>query len=113
MQLQLAQTRNQLAVYAGRLPSEQIIERFDLEDLRLPQELPVSLSSQLVAQRPDIQAAAAQLHQASANIGVAVANRLPQITLTEVWVARLCRRASFSRPGWVFEHCLGNLPADL
>ena len=82
LQLQLSQTRNQLAAYAGRFPSEQIIEKFNLEDLRLPRELPVSLPSQLVAQRPDIQAAAAQLHQASANIGVAVANRLPQVSLT-------------------------------
>jgi len=82
LQLQLSQTRNQLAAYAGRFPSEQIIEKFNLEDLQLPRELPVSLPSQLVAQRPDIQAAAAQLHQASANIGVAVANRLPQITLS-------------------------------
>ncbi len=63
LQLQLSKTRNQLAAYAGRFPSEQIIEKFNLDDLRLPRELPVSLPSQLVAQRPDIQAAAAQLHR--------------------------------------------------
>ncbi len=82
LQLQLPQTRNQLAAYVGRLPSEEISQKFKLDQLHLPRELPVSLPSQLVAQRPDIQASAALLHQASANIGVAVANRLPQITIT-------------------------------
>jgi NodT family efflux transporter outer membrane factor (OMF) lipoprotein len=99
LQLELAQTRNQLAAYAGRFPSEQIIEKFNLEDLRLPQELPVSLPSQLVAQRPDIQAAAAELHQASANIGVAVANRLPQITLTGSLGSEALQASQLFTPG--------------
>jgi NodT family efflux transporter outer membrane factor (OMF) lipoprotein len=50
--------------------------------LRLPTHLPVSLPSQLVEQRPDVRAAEAQLHQASALIGVAIAARLPQFNLT-------------------------------
>ena len=53
-----------------------------LAQLQLPQALPQSLPSQLVAQRPDVQAALAQLHAAQAQIGVAVAARLPQISLT-------------------------------
>jgi NodT family efflux transporter outer membrane factor (OMF) lipoprotein len=78
----LAQTRHQLAVYAGRLPSESGLPEFSVESLQLPQDLPVSLPSLLVRQRPDIRASEALLHQASAQIGVAVANLYPQITLS-------------------------------
>jgi NodT family efflux transporter outer membrane factor (OMF) lipoprotein len=79
---QLAQNRDLLAVLLGRLPSEQPAERFELDDLKLPQELPVSVPSSLVAQRPDIRAQEALLHQASAEVGVATANMLPQLTIT-------------------------------
>ena len=82
IQKQLAQTRNQLAALAGRFPSEDIEQSFHFSDLQLPQELPVSLPSQLVEQRPDIRAREALLHAASAQVGVATANQLPQITLT-------------------------------
>jgi NodT family efflux transporter outer membrane factor (OMF) lipoprotein len=79
---QRAQQRDLIAVLAGRLPSEQPAARFDLASLQLPQDLPVSLPSKLVEQRPDIRTAEANLHAASAAIGVATANMLPQITLT-------------------------------
>ncbi len=82
LQKQLDQTRNQLAALAGRLPSEDIGATFDLTALTLPQDLPVSLPSKLVEQRPDIRAADAQLHQASAEVGVALANEFPQISIT-------------------------------
>jgi NodT family efflux transporter outer membrane factor (OMF) lipoprotein len=82
LQKQLAQQRNRLTALAGRLPSQEIIERFDLATLELPQELPVSLPSKLVLQRPDIRSAEALMHSASAQIGVATANQLPQITLS-------------------------------
>jgi NodT family efflux transporter outer membrane factor (OMF) lipoprotein len=78
----LAQTRHLLAVYAGVLPSEAGIPEFSLESLQLPHDLPVSLPSSLVRQRPDIRASEAQLHQANAQVGVATANLYPQITLT-------------------------------
>jgi len=79
---QAAQLRDQLAVLAGRFPNAAPEEKFDLASLQLPEELPVSLPSQLVAQRPDVLQAEANLHAASAQIGVAEANRLPNITLT-------------------------------
>jgi NodT family efflux transporter outer membrane factor (OMF) lipoprotein len=82
LQKQLAQQRNQLMAYLGRLPSEDHGETVNLFDLQLPQALPVSLPSRLVRQRPDIQLAEANLHQASANVGVAVANMLPQVSLS-------------------------------
>jgi NodT family efflux transporter outer membrane factor (OMF) lipoprotein len=78
----LAQTRHQLAVYAGRLPGDSGLPEFSLDSLELPQELPLSLPSSLLRQRPDIQASEALLHQASAQIGVATANLYPQITLS-------------------------------
>lgn len=82
LEKQLAQIRNQLAALAGYFPSENEVEAFDLEMLQLPQELPVSLPSRLVEQRPDIRAAESELHAASAQIGVATANMLPQFTIS-------------------------------
>ena len=79
---QLSQQHDLLAVLAGRFPSQAPAEEFDLSSLQLPEELPVSLPSALVEQRPDVLQAEANLHAASAKIGIAVANRLPNITLT-------------------------------
>jgi NodT family efflux transporter outer membrane factor (OMF) lipoprotein len=79
---QSAQQHNLLAVLAGRFPSQAPAETFDLSSLQLPGELPISLPSELVAQRPDVLQAEANLHAASAQIGIATASRLPNITLT-------------------------------
>jgi NodT family efflux transporter outer membrane factor (OMF) lipoprotein len=78
----LAQTRNQLSVLLGKLPGEGEITEIDLAEIQLPAELPVSLPSDLTRRRPDICAAEAVLHAASAQIGVATAKLYPQITLT-------------------------------
>jgi NodT family efflux transporter outer membrane factor (OMF) lipoprotein len=78
---QLDVQRHLLTALAGRLPSHEIEQKFDLASLSLPQDIPVSLPSKLVAQRPDIRSAEAQLHAATAQVGVAIANMLPQITL--------------------------------
>ncbi|HET6545183.1 MAG TPA: efflux transporter outer membrane subunit [Rhodanobacteraceae bacterium] len=82
LRLALAQTRNQLAVYLGRFPSGPGIEPIELDALALPREVPVSLPSKLVEQRPDLRAAEAELHRATAEVGVATANLLPQISLS-------------------------------
>lgn len=82
LEKQLAQQRDQIAALIGKYPDEAIAAKFELDALKLPQELPVSLPSKLVEQRPDVRAAEAQLHSASAEVGVAVAARLPNITLT-------------------------------
>jgi NodT family efflux transporter outer membrane factor (OMF) lipoprotein len=79
---QLAQQRDLLAVLAGRYPNQAPEEKFDLSSLQLPQEVPLSLPSELVAQRPDVLQAEANLRDASAKIGIAIANRLPNIALT-------------------------------
>lgn len=78
----LAQSRHQLSVLAGKLPSEAGMPEFALESLTLPESLPVSLPSALVRQRPDIRASEEQLHAASAAIGVATAAQYPQFTLS-------------------------------
>jgi NodT family efflux transporter outer membrane factor (OMF) lipoprotein len=78
---QLSQQADLLAALTGRTPAEFADPRLRLSDLTLPDALPVSLPSRLVDQRPDIRAAEANLHAASAAVGVAVAARLPQITL--------------------------------
>lgn len=82
LEKELAQTRNQLAVYVGIFPGESHLPEFTLEQLHLPQELPLSLPSSLTRQRPDIRAAEELLHAASAQVGVATANLYPTITLT-------------------------------
>jgi NodT family efflux transporter outer membrane factor (OMF) lipoprotein len=82
LQEELERTRHRLAVYLGRFPGDSEGPVIALCDLHLPTELPVSLPSDLVRQRPDIQAAEALLHEASAQVGVATANFYPQITLT-------------------------------
>jgi NodT family efflux transporter outer membrane factor (OMF) lipoprotein len=82
LEKQLAQTRHQLAVLAGRLPGDDGLPTFDIESLTLPRELPLSVPSALVRQRPDLRASEALLHEASAQIGVATAALYPQITLS-------------------------------
>ena len=79
---QAAQQQDLIAVLAGRFPSEQPALNIDLATLALPQDLPLSLPSKLVEQRPDILQAQANMHAASAAIGVAAASRLPNIQLT-------------------------------
>jgi NodT family efflux transporter outer membrane factor (OMF) lipoprotein len=79
---QAAQLHHLLAVLTGRFPGESAADAFELSSLQLPTDLPVSMPAKLVAQRPDVRQAQANLHAASAQIGVAIANRLPNITLT-------------------------------
>jgi len=79
---QLAQERDLLAALSGGFPSEDLPEKFELSSLQLPQDLPLSLPSQFVDQRPDVRQAEENLHSACAQIGIAVANRLPNFALT-------------------------------
>jgi NodT family efflux transporter outer membrane factor (OMF) lipoprotein len=82
LQKQLGQTRDALTALLGRLPSEEPQETFRLDQLTLPADLPVSLPSKLVEQRPDVRQAEENLHAASAAVGVALANMLPQFAIT-------------------------------
>ncbi|MCP1572404.1 NodT family efflux transporter outer membrane factor (OMF) lipoprotein [Herbaspirillum rubrisubalbicans] len=79
---QLAQQRDQIAVLVGRFPGQGGTPTLALSALKLPSELPLSLPSTLVQQRPDVRAAQAQWQAASAQVGVAIANRLPAFNIT-------------------------------
>jgi NodT family efflux transporter outer membrane factor (OMF) lipoprotein len=82
LEKQLAVQRHLLAALAGRFPSDEPSQKFELDALTLPVEIPLSVPSALVRQRPDVLSAEAQLHTASAELGVATANLFPQISLT-------------------------------
>ena len=82
LEKQLGQTRDALTALLGRLPSEEPTDTFTLEDLSLPTELPVSLPSKLIEQRPDVRQAEENLHAATAQVGVALAELLPQFAIT-------------------------------
>ena len=81
LQKQLGQTRDALTALLGRLPSDEPEETFRFDELTLPTDLPVSLPSKLIEQRPDVRQAEENLHAASAAAGVALANMLPQFTI--------------------------------
>ena len=82
LEKQLAQQRDLLAALSGRAPDADLGEDFSLDELHLPTELPLSLPARLVEQRPDVRAAEEQLHAASAEVGVAIAARLPNVQIT-------------------------------
>ncbi len=82
LERQRDQQVNVLATLTGRLPAQTHKVTFQLNDFRSSGQLPVSLPADLVRQRPDIRVAEANLKAANAQIGVAIANRLPQITLS-------------------------------
>jgi NodT family efflux transporter outer membrane factor (OMF) lipoprotein len=78
----LGQTRNQLAVLIGKLPADARLPELDFSNFRLPAELPLTIPSELLRQRPDVRQAEAILRQTNARIGVAEALLFPQLTLT-------------------------------
>jgi NodT family efflux transporter outer membrane factor (OMF) lipoprotein len=98
LQKQLEQQRHVILALTGRFPNEAAPYRLTLASMRLPTDLPLSLPSELIEQRPDIRAAEAQLHQASAQIGVAIANMLPKITLTADYGTAALTTASMFTP---------------
>jgi NodT family efflux transporter outer membrane factor (OMF) lipoprotein len=82
LQKSLAQAGHRLAVLSGRTPDHADTAGLTLTALTLPTQLPVSLPAKLVRQRPDVRASESQLHQASAQAGVATANMYPQLNLS-------------------------------
>jgi NodT family efflux transporter outer membrane factor (OMF) lipoprotein len=78
----LSVARHALSILVGKAPADWVSPNFDLDQFILPHDLPIILPSELIHQRPDILAAEANLHAASAAIGVATANLYPQINLT-------------------------------
>ena len=87
LEQKLAESCDLLATLVGHVPAEWSPPEIGLKDLRLPRDLPVSLPSDLVRQRPDILIAEATAHAASANVGVATAALLPSVTLNGAYSA--------------------------
>jgi NodT family efflux transporter outer membrane factor (OMF) lipoprotein len=105
LEKRLLAERNLMVAMSGHFASEGLPERFRFSDLHLPKDLPVSLPSEVVRQRPDVRAAEAKLHAATAEVGVAIANRLPQFNLTAnagATGAVLSNLASLSSPASAF-----------
>jgi NodT family efflux transporter outer membrane factor (OMF) lipoprotein len=110
LEKQLAQTRHLLAVLVGKFPSEATtLPEFELEWLHLPEELPLSLPSVLVRQRPDILAAEGLLHVASAEVGIATSNLYPQINLTGSYGSEAVSLGSLFGPGTTVWNIAGGL----
>jgi NodT family efflux transporter outer membrane factor (OMF) lipoprotein len=99
---QAALLHDQLAALCGQFPSHAPPLALDLDTLQLPQNIPVSLPSTIVAQRPDILQAQENLHAASAAIGVAIASRLPNIELTANAGSTALHVAELTAPGAAF-----------
>jgi NodT family efflux transporter outer membrane factor (OMF) lipoprotein len=81
-QVRVTNARHAMAVLLGKSPSEWNPPEFDFNNGEQPMNLPVALPSVLVRGRPDILEAEAQLHAATAKIGVATADLYPKITLS-------------------------------
>jgi len=113
LEKQLEQNRDLLLALAGGFPNDRAEEPFDLTGLHLPENLPVSLPSKLVEQRPDVRAAEAQLHSSSALIGVAVANRLPQFTISAAYGGLSTQFGRMFDPGNTFWSVMGSATQTL
>jgi NodT family efflux transporter outer membrane factor (OMF) lipoprotein len=110
---QSAQLQDSLAALTGKFPSQATPQSFDLASLQLPADLPVSLPSDLVAQRPDVLQAEANMHSANAQIGVAIANRLPNLTLTGNAGSTALQIGQLFGPGTGFWNIGGALAATI
>jgi NodT family efflux transporter outer membrane factor (OMF) lipoprotein len=95
----LAQTRNQLAVLIGKLPADAKLPELDFSNFRLPKDLPLSVPSDLLKQRPDVQQAEAIMRQTNARIGVAEALMFPQLTLSGSYGSLSTRTGNLFDPG--------------
>jgi NodT family efflux transporter outer membrane factor (OMF) lipoprotein len=109
LQKQFEQTRDLIRALVGNLPNQEVAETFDLDALQLPPELPLSLPSRIIEQRPDVRAAEAQLHAANAQVGIAVAAMLPQLSITGADGGNADEFAWMFRHGGPFWSLVGNV----
>jgi NodT family efflux transporter outer membrane factor (OMF) lipoprotein len=113
LQMQFEQTRDLIRALAGNLPNQEVPETFELDALQLPPELPVSLPAKIIEQRPDVRAAEAQLHAANAQVGVAVAAMLPQLSITGAYGGNADQFAWMFRTGGPFWNLVGGVTQPL
>jgi NodT family efflux transporter outer membrane factor (OMF) lipoprotein len=110
---QEAMFKDQLAVLVGKFPSEAPDLNLKLADFTLPPDVPVSLPSALVSQRPDVMQAESNMHAASAQIGIAVANRLPNLTLSGNAGSSALQIGQLFTPGTEFWTIAANVAAPI
>jgi NodT family efflux transporter outer membrane factor (OMF) lipoprotein len=113
LEKQLSQQRDLLTALAGQYAADEIAQKFDLAHLRLPTNLPISLPSKLVDQRPDVRAAEANMHAASALVGVSIAARLPNIVLSANGGSASFNWAQAFVPGTGFYTLAGSVTAPI
>ncbi|MFC5742587.1 efflux transporter outer membrane subunit [Dyella tabacisoli] len=113
LQKQLSQQRHLLAALSGRMPSDKLDAEFQLDALKLPTELPLSVPARLIEQRPDVRAAAEQLHAASAGIGVAIAARLPNLQIAASGGSTSTKASNLFRDGTSFWNLGASITAPL
>lgn len=113
LERQLAQTRDLIRALAGNAPDQDAPQTFSLDSLHLPERLPLSLPSRLVEQRPDVLAAEEQVRAASAQVGIAVANRLPQFSLTAALGGQASRITQMFWSSGTFWSVIGNASQPL
>jgi len=113
LQKQFEQTRDLIRALVGNLPNQEVAETFEFDALQLPTEVPLSLPAKIVEQRPDVRAAEAQLHAANAEVGVAIAALLPQLSITGAYGGNADEFAWMFRHGGPFWNLIGNLTQPL
>jgi NodT family efflux transporter outer membrane factor (OMF) lipoprotein len=113
LQLQFEQTRDLIRALVGNLPNDDVAETFELDALQLPPEVPLSLPARIIEQRPDVRAAAAQLHSANAQVGVAVAAMLPQFPITGSYGGNAEQFSWMFRSGGPFWNLVGDVTQPL
>jgi NodT family efflux transporter outer membrane factor (OMF) lipoprotein len=109
---QLEKTRDLLRALVGRMPSSEVAQ-FNLDDLQLPGEIPLSVPAKLIEQRPDVRAAESQLHSANAQIGVAVAAMLPQFSITGTYAGNATTFSQMFASGGPFWNIFANATQPL
>ena len=113
LEKQLAQSRDALAALLGTTPSDLPDDVIMLDDLTLPEQLPVSLPSKLIEQRPDVRQAEENMHAASAAVGIAIADMLPQFDITGSLGSGAYRPSQLFTPGNGFWSIGGSLTQTL
>ncbi|HEX7381162.1 MAG TPA: efflux transporter outer membrane subunit [Nevskiaceae bacterium] len=98
LEQQISVARHRMAILTGLPPSDYHGPEFVLDDFALPQDLPLTLPARLVDQRPDVLMARDLLHAASAEVGVATAEQLPQLQITAGYGRDALKISTFNSP---------------
>jgi NodT family efflux transporter outer membrane factor (OMF) lipoprotein len=109
LQKQLEQTRDLIRALVGNLPDKDVGETFQLTSLHLPRDLPLSLPSSIILQRPDVRAAEEQMRSANAQVGAAIAARLPQFAISGAYGGAASKFSQMFTSGGPFWNISGNV----